>query len=770
MEQSKFQPENIEQDEISIVEIFFHYLRHWKGFLLSGVVCLGLAISYLLYVTPEYKVISRIVISDEKRGQTMDVATAFSDFGVLASKNSFDNEIEILRSQTLMRSVVDSLGIGVSYFKKTLLSKQEIYRGTPVFVSIPNVIAPGSFTVDLVSGGVLSVSSGRENFQETTTIRIPLNTPWGVLMFMENPLGTELYPIEVEIKNPRSHTFLPKVEINPVNRTSSVVELSYVTPTPPKGEDIVNTLILHYNRNAIDDKNWVANSTINFIDERILDVTGELHRAESDLEGFQIQQGITNLQAQGQLLLSTSSEYHDRIVNSEVQLYLLSETQAWIMNPVNTDNTVSSNIGITDPTVISLINKYNEAVLERNRMTAGMTAIHPQRIRLNNQVALIREDLLEGINLSINSIRSVIRELQRQENVVVGRTRELTSQEREARDLFRQQKFRENLFIYLMQKQEETRLSVVTATPNAKIIDYAFHDIRPVKPRKIIVLFAALMLAGIVPVGVIYIKDLFDNKIHTKDDVTRTISAPFLGAIPVKKSEDPFPVLKTRSEIAERFRTVISNLNFVAGNGKTKVITITSYTGGDGKSFFSRNLAMSLAVSGKRTLLIDMDLRKSMLMQTLQLPDMKKGSALFLSNPEVTVSEIIDTSRSYHKNLDIIPVLDFPPNPAELLSSGRLRQLFQEINNNYNYDYIIVDTAPAGLVADIFYINPHSMATIFILRSGYTQKKSLMEVQNLYKESKLNNLCIVLNAMDSKDMYGYGQYSNRKHNYYSDES
>ena len=760
--------ENTEQEETSIIEILFHYLRYWKSFLLSIVICVGIACAYLFYTTPEYKIISRVVISDDKKGQTMEVMTAFSDLGIVAPKSTLDNEIEMLRSLTLMKSVVDSLRINISYYKNGPIRNKEIYRNTPVFVSISNIVTSGSFTVDYVNDSILSVrSSDKENFDQQVEIGKDIISPWGALNFTLNPFGTETYPIEVFVKP----SYFPKVEINAVSKTSSVVELSLVTPTPPKGQDIINTLINHYNRKTIEDKNYVATNTINFIDERIQSVSGELQTAEKSVEDYQRSRGITDMQAQGHLLLTSSSEYSKRITDNEIQLQLLRDTKTYLTNPEFKENSISVNSGLTDPTVLSLIKKYNDEIFERKQATVSMSESHPTRIEYNNRVAFIRDDLLRGIGYAESSIQSTIRELRRQEGLYMGKALSLTMQERESRGLVRQQDLKETSFTYLLQKREETGLALVMATPNAKVIDAAFFSPVPVKPRKMIILLAALMLAVIIPVIIIYIRDLLDNKIHTKDDITRLIKAPFLGVIPVMKTEEPFPVLKIRSSIAERFRTVISNLDFIVGSERRKIISVTSYTSGDGKSFFSRNLAMTLAITGKKTLLVDLDLRKSILVKTLGGIKTDKGSATFLSDPNVKINEIIDTSHTFHKNLDIIPVHIFPPNPAELLSSERLEQLFQTIGRDY--DYIIVDTAPVGLVADVFNINAYALSTIFLLRSDYTYKKILPEIQELYRDKKLNNLSIVLNAVTDENIYGYGygygkKYGYYKHDYYTD--
>jgi capsular exopolysaccharide synthesis family protein len=311
----------------------------------------------------------------------------------------------------------------------------------------------------------------------------------------------------------------------------------------------------------------------------------------------------------------------------------------------------------------------------------------------------------------------------------------------------------------MLQKKEETGLSLALATPNAVVIDAADCG-SPVSPKTRIILLAALLIGLIIPFSVIYIKDLFDNKLRNKDQLIQAVKAPFLGDVSVNKLGKVFPVSNVRSEIAERFRIITSNLGFIASGNQTKVIMVTSSFGGEGKSFFSQNLAMSLATSGKKTLLIDLDLRKSMTNKTLEL-NPKEGIALFLSDLRVSVSDIIDVSKNFHKNLDIVPIKVFPPNPAELLASERLDLFFDTAKENY--DYIVVDTAPIGLVADAFRINQFADATIFVTRTDYTYKSALSEIESLYRSNKLHNLTVVLNAVSTPKSYG-------KHNYYTEDT
>ncbi|GHU62030.1 tyrosine protein kinase [Bacteroidia bacterium] len=755
MEQNNFQTENIVEDEMPLAEIFVHYLRYWKFFILSIVVCLGLGYAYLLYTTQVYKVVSKIEISDEKKGKSaLDMTAAFSDLGLFTPKNNLDNEIEVINSQTLMKSVVDSLRIGVSYFVQGRIKNTEIYKHTPVYVTISNVEKTGSFTIDRVNENALLIHSDKEEFDRVVEIDTEVNSPWGLLVLSQNPFGTVDYPIEVVVGDPK---ILPEVTISPVNKLSSVVEISIMTSCPEKGQDIINTLVGLYNRNAINEKNYVANNTIEFIDERLLNIGQDLKEAEEEVEGYRQKKGITDLEAQGKILLASTNEYEKKITEAEIQLNILRSVKSFLWAPGNKGNIAPSNVGLTDQTILSLIHTYNTEVIEKNKATAGMKEGNPILVETENRIASIRENLLKGIDISETSLMSTISELKKQEAMFMGKTRGLSTQEKESRELYRTQNIKESLLTYLLQKREETGLSLVLATPNAKVIDMANYSSIPVKPKKAIILLAALILALIIPICVIYVKDLFDNKIHSKEDIVKILNAPYLGEIPLVKVEQPFPVLKVRSFIAEKFRTVASNLEFMIGNEKSKVITVTSYTSGEGKSFFSLNLAMSLATIGKKTILIDLDIRKSVLSKNID-PKVSKGSAVFLSDAKINIDEVIDKSGTYHKNLDIIPVKIFPPNPSELLASDRLDLLFRSVKDDY--EYIIVDTAPVGLVADAFSVNQYSSATIFLTKEDYTYKQILQEIQELYRNNKLRKLGVVLNGATpvQKCGHGYGNY------------
>ncbi|GHU68410.1 tyrosine protein kinase [Bacteroidia bacterium] len=747
-----------QNEEVSFAEIFFHYISYWKWFVASVAVCLIIAFVYLRYTTAEYLVSSHVLIKDDQKGKaaTFDV-NAFNDLGLFPQVGTFDNEIEVLLSKTLMKSVSDSLKLNVAYYSNGRLKQFELYKNSPVYVSITNQIDWGSFVLQKNDDGSFFMKSKSHKYEKQFALNDTVNSPWGLLTFKENPFGNAEYPVEVVIKHPKS---LPGVSVAPLNKLTTVVDVSMITATPQKGLDIINTLVAEYNQRAINEKNYVANHTIDFINERLVDISGELKTAEQNVESYKKVHGLSDLAAEAQMSLSSQTEYTKKSVEVATQLNILRSVKSFLTNPENKNNIAPSNVGLTDPTVISLINKYNEEVLAKTRQ-AGLKESNPMIQAINERITLLRDELIKGITMAESGMQTTLRSVEQQANAYLSKTMSLSTQERESRELYRQKEIKESLFIYLLQKKEETGLSLALATPNAVVIDEADYYPVPVKPKGNIILLAALLLGLIIPVAVIYVLDLFDNKVRNKEQLTQIVKAPFLGEVPQTKSTK-FPVLNVRSGIAEKFRIIASNLGFVVSGDKQKVIMVTSTYSGDGKSFFSQNLAMSLATSGYKTLLIDLDMRKSVLNKTLSI-NPSKGVAMFLSDPTIKLEQIIDKTGTFHKNLDIIPIKVFPPNPAELFSSARLEELFRSLSSEY--DYVIVDTAPIGLVADAFRINQFADATIYVTRIDYTYKSSLCEIQHLYREQKLKNMTVILNAVPTSN-FAYGN-DRKKNNYYT---
>ena len=749
---------NEQENDYSFAELFFKYISYWKFFGVSITVCMLLAFAYFRYATPQYDVVSKAVIKDEKKGQIGVDLTAFSDLGIMNQNSNVDNEIEVLKSKTLIKTVVDSLNIDVAYYQNGRIKKTEVYENLPIRIKLNKFKQGGTFTIDKKEDGKYIISSKEINSSLTIFPNEIFDSPWGMMTLYETKNDLIKLPLEIAILNPKD---LPEVSITTLSKNSSVVELSIRTVCPAKGVDIINTLVDIYNQQAIDDKNFVATNTIHFIDDRLRIISGELKTAEKDVETYKQDKNLTDVQAEAGLYLTASGEYEKKISDVDVQISILNMISDYLNNHQNIGNAIPTNLGLTDPTIIALINTYNELLLEKNRTTVGMKQGNPLLQEYEVRISSLKENLLKGIGMTASSLKLTRAELSKQESLYSGKIRGLSTQEREARELYRQKEIKETLFIYLLEKREETGLSLALATPTAKIIDRASFDEKPVSPKKLLILIVALFFGFIIPICIIFLIDLLNYKISNKEELISVVKAPFLGSIPYTKKTSPFPVKDLRSAISEKIRIVSANLNFIIGQEPNKIISITSTTSGEGKSFFTRNLALSLAYSGNKTLLIDLDIHKSQLNNILEFKT-EKGIAQYLADPNIQVQDIIATQGDWHKNLHIIPTKISPPNPAELLASKRLDDLFEYAKGNY--DYIIVDTPPIGLVADAFRINQFANANIYVARANYTHKSSLLEIKELYENKRLYNMCCVLNAEDNTSIYGH-----QKGGYYSDD-
>ncbi|MCL2649430.1 MAG: polysaccharide biosynthesis tyrosine autokinase [Candidatus Azobacteroides sp.] len=741
-------PNSEQENEISLIEIVLRYVKYWKYFVISVVLCVLLAFIYLQYSVSQYKVMSSIVVRDGKKGPSNVEMTAFNDLGIISQNGNLDNEIEVLKSRTLAKNVADSLKINVNYYKDGIFKKREIYKKSPVWINVNEFKKTGNLIIDKIEDNSFIVTSKDTTFTKKIFLGEAFESPWGLLTINKNETGSENFPIIISIIDPDSP---PRVTVDPLNKTSNVVELSIVLANAEKGKDIVNALVDIYNQQVIEDKNFVATNTIRFIDDRLVTIAKELESAEKNVETYKKERNITDLQTEGNLLLTANTEYSQKISDVDVQINILSSIKDFVYKNANT--ILPTNVGITDPTVIGLIGTYNELLLDKKRTTGGMKAENPILQEYDDRIASLKENLLKGIGIEDARLKSVRAELIKQESLYSSKIRGLSTQERESRELYRQKEIKETLFVYLLQKREETGLSLVLATPNAKVIDKAYADKSPVKPKRKIILLAAFLLGLIIPICVIYLIDLFKFKLENKEELISVVKAPFLGEIPFNKGEDLFPVKEVRSRVAEKFRIVAANLSFLLGEENSKVISITSTVPSEGKSFFARNLALSLATSGNKTLLIDADMRKSKLNGLVDF-HVDKGFARYLADPDIQIDDIIEKAGDWNKNLHVIPTKVFPPNPAELLASKRLDDLFAKVK--VEYDYVIVDTPPIGLVADVFRLNQFANASVYVTRMNYTHKASLKDIKELYDDKKLHNMSCIINGVPKSKRYGYG--------------
>jgi len=667
-----------QSEEINIQEILFKYLSYWKWFVISIVACLAIAFLYLRYATPVYNVSAAIIIKDDKKGGNgTSELSVFEGMGLLGGTNNVDNEIEVLKSKSTIKSVVNALGLHTSYRLKGAISSSELYLNSPIEVKMdPQALdtLSSGIVLNLVMNPDRSLQvKGLVNQEEISktlsTLPAILRTSVGDLTISYRPNIPSIVnkEIEVTINRPISVAkgYLGRLAVAPTSKTTSVVNLSLSETNRKRGEDFLNKLVDVYNLDAMADKNKVALNTKLFIDDRIAIIDKELGSAEKNVENYKRSQKMTDLQTDAQLSLQTSSEYEKKLVEAETQLNLVNYLQKHISNKANRYSLVPSNVGLEDPTLIATINEYNKSLLERERLLRTASENNPTVLALNGKLDALRGNVTAAIGSVHHGLTIAKNDVNRQTRLFNNQIGNAPTQERVFTELSRQQQIKANLFEMLLQKREENNLSLAATANNAKMIDEPLATGTPVSPKGSIIYLVAFILGIVIPVVLIYISDLFQYKIRSRADIDKLSKLPFLAEIPTHEEETNVAVRENdNSSIAEAFRVLRTNLLFLLGVDK-KVILFTSTMGGEGKSFVSLNSAISLALLNKKVLIIGLDIRKPRMAEYLNL-DVKKGITNYLSGFEDDLDSLIVPS-GINPNLFALPAGPVPPNPSEQL-------------------------------------------------------------------------------------------------------
>ncbi len=751
------------------------YLIHWKWFILSASLCLVFAFLYLRYTAPSYEASTSILVKDEKKGGMLSELSAFSDLGLGGgSVNNVDNEIEILKSRTLVESTVKKLNLNISLLVEGNVVDRDIYRGSPVDVHFSNktelfdkanitlkldLLSKDSFSlenviVDEVATEKVILSSKKQfKFGEKIPTSIGVLTIGKTLSYKQNYIGKDK-PIRIVISPIESVTasFRNKLSVAPISKTSSVVNISINDPVQEKAEDFLDTMIQIYNADAAEDKNFISENTSKFISERLALITEELGGVEQDVEAFKKANRLTDIESEAKLFIEGSNEYDRKGVETEIQLNVVSSLLDFIKKSTNAD-LLPNNI-ITDNDAGGLISSYNQLVLDRNRILKSATTENPSVLKLDAQISSLKANVATSLRRMQSNLQIQNRDLKSQERILNSKIGKIPVQERQFRVIARQQKVKEELYLYLLQKREETAISLAATEPNARVIDAAKANKNPVSPKKNIIYLAGFLIGLLIPFGIIYGHDLLDTKIKSRLDLEGKTQIPFIGDIPT--SEDANELIKTesRTSSAEAIRIVRTNLEFMLTNvpeGQAKTIFVTSTFPAEGKTLVSVNLAATFALSGRKVLLIGMDIRNPKFMDYFAMPNL--GLTNYLSSNDTDISRYIIKHNDY-ESFYILPSGVIPPNPAELLMGKNVDALFETLKKEY--DYIIVDTAPVSLVADTLLVAKNADTFVYVMRANVLEKRMLSIANTFYREKKLPNMCLVLNDTDSTKGYGYG--------------
>ncbi len=771
--------------EASLREIVDQYTRYWYFFALGVVIALIGAFIYLRYTTASYLSKATVIIKDEKSGGAVELA-AFSDLGGLLNRysgNKIENELAIFKSKRIIREVVENLDLNISYESIGTIKTTELYEYKPFIVqylsfndSLKNRPIPKLF-FEVVSSTQYKTWNESGSIEGTYNFGEPVALSFGditVLPVLDNPVKFENYigkTVSVSYRNIDNLAFAYQRRIKVANeiKNSNVVILSMESPVPSKAEDFINELIFQYNKDAINDRGQVAKKTSDFIDSRLEIITRELDSVERNKEQFKSSNRLTNIEAEAQLILENASEFEKRQFNVNTQLEL-ANTMIEYMEKSSQNDLLPSNIGLEGADISESVNNYNQLILQRNKLLKTSTAKNPVVVNVNNQIENIRASILSSLQNTTNALKISLRDLNFQESALNSKLSKVPTKEKIYRGIERQQTIKEQLYLFLLQQREEASISLAVTAPKAKIVDRAFSSKAPVSPKKPLIYLGAALAGLLLPFLTIYSKSLLNTKVNDRRDVESMLTdTSLIGEIPkLRKGDEQLIQLNDRSVLAESFRILRTNLQYLfinkLNNGKNaNTVFVTSTIKGEGKTFVAFNLALTLALTGKKVALVGADIRNPQLQRYLPTESQdRNGLTEYIIDKELKVTDLAAES-IYNKNLSIVLSGVIPPNPAELLMDGRTKQFFDEISELY--DYVVVDTAPSMLVTDTIIINKLADVTLYVIRANYTDKKLLEFPYDAINDGRLVNVATVLNNV-SMNNFGYGN----KYGYsYTDE-
>lgn len=752
-----------EKNKENLQETLLKYLSNWQWFALSIILCLACTWFYLRYATRVYEITATVMINDESKGGRNTTSPALEELGLMNSGGNIDNEIEILKSKSLIRDVVVDLNLYATYTTKGRIGERDLYTDSPVIA-------------EMASEDLHKLTSPISLEVKAPVLPDTVHTPQGDVFLSARP-GVKSLPEEtiyITLDRPinTAKAYLNSLIVEATSKTTSIALITLTNSNPRRGEDFIGKLLELYNLDANNDKNLVAQKTARFINERINIINRELNDTEKDLENFKREAGLTDMGTDAQLFLQENSEYEKKNAENDMQINLVKFLQEYIEQNGSRYSIIPANVGLTDIPLSGLINRYNEQVLEYERLKRGTYSDNPALKQAERNL----DAMLGTIRTSATSLHKGLlitrSDLTRQAGKYSGRIRKAPAQERELANITRQQSVKSGLFLMLLQKREENAITLATTVDNARVIDTPLAGDAPVSPKPMICWAIALILGIVIPVACIYLAELLRFRINGREDVEKLTSLPIVGEVPLQdkknKEESDIRVKENDNNLmTEIFRSLRTNLQFTLGEGGGKVVLVTSTSPGEGKTTITANLGVSLALLGKKVLILGLDIRKPRLAEAFGLPNTNKSNGIttYLSNPADTDLNSLIIPSGITEHLSLLPTGAIPPNPAELLSRDSLGKAIAILKEEY--DYILIDSAPAGSVTDTFIIARHADATLYVCRAGYTFKTDLTFVSELQTGSKLPHISCVVNGVKLKHRkYGYYKYGyGRKYGY-----
>lgn len=772
-------------ESVNLMDLLHLCLQKWYWFAVSVVIVLALAAFYLLRTPNDYSRSATLLIKDDKQGggisSEMD---AFSDMGLFKSSSNVDNEIIAFKSPSLMTEVIKRLQLEMNYFTPGFFHDKVVYGKTlPVVVSMLDFSSENSAVFDLqvatdssviLSGFVLMDKDGEVDFGNKEVkghLLDTLPTPLGKMIV--SPAAAFVPGKEYVISVSRTSlygavmSYSKRLSVSLADKKATAINLAFQDNSIARADDVLNTLITVYNENWVEDKNQIAVSTSLFINERLRVIERELGSVDKNISSYRSQNLLVDEKAASSLYLTESSKISADILKVNNQLYVTEYIKKYLVDVNNRNQLLPANSVIESGDLASQISEYNTKMLQRNNLVANSSEQNPLVVDIDQALVAMRQAIISSVDNQIVILNEQLRSLQRTAEKNTSRIAASPTQAKYLLSVERQQKVKEALYLFLLQKREENELSQAFTAYNTRIVTPPGGSKLPVAPKRNIVLLAALMLGLAIPVGIIYLLEMVNTKVRGRKDLEGT-PVPFVGEIPQvgeskrkcpfrktsHEDEQPVVVVKpgSRSIVNEAFRVMRTNLEFMRQKDKKcEVIIITSFNPGSGKSFLVTNLSISLALKGKRILCIDGDLRRGSASAYIGSP--KIGLSDYLSGRVNKLEEIIYPFPE-QKSLDVIPMGTMPPNPTELLFSERLGQLIETCKERY--DYIFIDCPPIELVADTQILSQYADRSLFVVRAGLLERSMLPELKKLYNEKKYPNMALILNGtVSAGGRYGY---------------
>ena len=762
-----------EESSFDIKTIFTLVLLNWKWFLLSMFIAVCGALIYLRYKAPVYQLSAKMLIKDENnnRRNSNQMLANMQDLGFISNSAGIDNEIEILKSRILSLDAVKTLKLYVEYRIEGKIRKALVYKTNPVSVDLDeehlallDKTKPYFFGMKLTKEGDTYHVVGDEGEFEGKFKSMPavLETPYGTVTFTKNgnfEMGTA--PLLITISSPKAVAsgYAKALSVAPTSKLTSIAQLSIQDQSADRAYDYLQQLAVSYNLQANADKNEIALKTEEFINSRIEKINAELGSTENELQEYKQTHNLTELRIDATQTMTQVTQFSAKLAEANTQIQLLDYLREYIEDSNNRYQVIPSNVGLIDPISSSLIAEFNRTVQDRNRLMASASELSPQVQSLTHTLDNLQNSIRQALNQARRSADIQRQGIQRQYEVYQSRVANTPEQERILTQIGRQQEVKSGLYLMLLQKREENSISLAATADKGRLIDEpAFHG--KVSPRGSIIMLVAIFLGFAIPLLVVYLLQLMRYKIEGHEDVVKMTNLPIVADVAIAneaaKSAAGIVVHENENnQTDEIFRAMRTNIQFML-KGDEKVIMFTSSTSGEGKTFNAANLAVSFALLGKKVILLGLDIRKPALRRLFSISDRQIGITNLLTKESVSENDLRNQIRpsGVNKNLDLLMAGPIPPNPTELLARENLKQIIDMLRQMY--DYVILDTAPIGLVTDTMQIGKFADVTAFVCRADYTPKSSFGLVNQMAAEKKLPNVCIVINGVDmSKKKYGY---------------